>query len=101
LSDIAYLVNSKAAHGGSVQPASQSEYALAFDNKHLFFDHFTYIRNSCTTVEKGIGNAGKAGFKHAVDFSNDFRKFIDRGNVLDLAVGIIMGSAFTAIVNSL
>lgn len=31
----------------------------------------------------------------------EFRKFIMRGNVLDLAVGIIIGTAFTAIVNSL
>jgi large conductance mechanosensitive channel len=31
----------------------------------------------------------------------EFREFIARGNVIDLAVGIIMGAAFTAIVNSL
>lgn len=31
----------------------------------------------------------------------EFKKFIMRGNVLDLAVGIIMGAAFTTIVNSL
>ncbi len=31
----------------------------------------------------------------------EFQKFIMRGNVLDLAVGIIIGAAFTAIVNSL
>jgi large conductance mechanosensitive channel len=32
---------------------------------------------------------------------NEFREFIARGNVMDLAVGIIIGAAFTAIVNSL
>lgn len=32
---------------------------------------------------------------------NEFKAFIARGNVIDLAVGIIMGSAFTAIVSSL
>lgn len=32
---------------------------------------------------------------------NEFRKFILRGNVIDLAVGIIIGAAFTAVVNSL
>jgi len=32
---------------------------------------------------------------------SEFRKFIMRGNVLDLAVGIIIGAAFTTIVNSL
>lgn len=31
----------------------------------------------------------------------EFRKFIMRGNVLDLAVGIIIGAAFTTVVNSL
>jgi large conductance mechanosensitive channel len=31
----------------------------------------------------------------------EFRDFIARGNVMDLAVGIIIGAAFTAIVNSL
>jgi large conductance mechanosensitive channel len=31
----------------------------------------------------------------------EFQKFILRGNVVDLAVGIIIGAAFTAIVNSL
>lgn len=31
----------------------------------------------------------------------EFREFISRGNVMDMAVGIIVGSAFTAIVNSL
>lgn len=32
---------------------------------------------------------------------DEFKKFISRGNVIDLAVGVIIGSAFTAIVNSL
>lgn len=31
----------------------------------------------------------------------EFRDFIARGNVVDMAVGIIMGAAFTAIVNSM
>mgnify|MGYP001344818294 CR=1 FL=1 len=34
-------------------------------------------------------------------YASEFRAFISRGNVIDLAVGIIMGAAFTAIVNSL
>ncbi len=32
---------------------------------------------------------------------NEFKQFVARGNVIDLAVGVIMGAAFTAIVNSL
>lgn len=31
----------------------------------------------------------------------EFREFISRGNVLDMAVGVIVGGAFTSIVNSL
>ncbi len=31
----------------------------------------------------------------------EFKEFISKGNVLDMAVGIIMGTAFTAIVNSI
>ena len=31
----------------------------------------------------------------------EFKKFISRGNVMDMAVGVIIGSSFTAIVNSL
>ena len=31
----------------------------------------------------------------------DFKEFISRGNVIDLAVGVIIGASFTAIVTSL
>ena len=34
-------------------------------------------------------------------FMAEFKKFISRGNVMDMAVGIIIGGAFTSIVNSL
>ncbi len=34
-------------------------------------------------------------------FRKEFIDFINRGNVMDLAVGIVVGSAFTAIVTSL
>jgi len=37
----------------------------------------------------------------AKGFIKEFKEFISKGNVIDLAVGIIIGSAFTAIVNSL
>ena len=33
-------------------------------------------------------------------FFGEFKKFIARGNVIDLAVGVIIGAAFTAITNS-
>lgn len=34
-------------------------------------------------------------------FIAEFKEFIARGNVIDMAVGIIIGGAFTSIVNSL
>ena len=34
-------------------------------------------------------------------FLGEFKKFIARGNVMDMAVGIIIGGAFTSIVSSL
>jgi large conductance mechanosensitive channel len=39
-------------------------------------------------------------FKGAIMF-HEFKEFISRGNVMDMAVGIIMGAAFTTIVNSM
>lgn len=35
------------------------------------------------------------------NFFREFKKFITRGNVVDMAVGVIVGSSFTAIVNGL
>ena len=34
-------------------------------------------------------------------FGKEFKEFISKGNIFDMAVGLIIGSAFTAIVNSL
>ena len=34
-------------------------------------------------------------------FLNEFKEFISRGNVIDMAVGVVIGSAFSKIVTSL
>ena len=34
-------------------------------------------------------------------FFNEFKEFISRGNVMDMAIGIIIGGAFTSVVSSL
>ncbi|MBR5559369.1 MAG: large-conductance mechanosensitive channel protein MscL [Oscillospiraceae bacterium] len=39
--------------------------------------------------------------KRVKAFFSEFKEFISRGSVIDLAVGIIVGGAFTSIVNSL
>ena len=43
----------------------------------------------------------KRGIRIMKSFMKEFKEFISRGNVMDMAVGIIIGGAFTAIVNSL
>ena len=35
------------------------------------------------------------------NFMKEFKEFINRGNVVDMAVGIMIGAAFKAIVDSL
>ena len=44
---------------------------------------------------------GERGFRGGLSQLGDFRKFILRGNVVDLAVGIVIGAAFTGVVNAL
>lgn len=44
---------------------------------------------------------GKSGVYKVVGFCEDFRKFINLGNVVDLAIAVIIGAAFGAVVTSL
>ena len=46
-------------------------------------------------------NSLKDSLKSKASIIGEFKTFIARGNVLDMAVGLIVGSAFTAIVTSL
>lgn len=41
------------------------------------------------------------GLKKAKGFINDFKQFATKGNVIDMAVGVMVANAFTKIVNSL
>jgi len=41
------------------------------------------------------------GMKAMGKVTDDFKKFAFKGNIIDMAVGVVVGSAFTAIVNSL
>src|SRR5581483_7009033 len=46
--------------------------------------------------------SGKPGPKEPdMSLFDEFKKFAMRGNVMDLAVGVVIGAAFTGIVNSL
>ncbi len=52
--------------------------------------------------EEKVEEGTKKEKKHRVRaFFSDFTTFIKRGNILDMAVGVIIGGAFTAIVNAL
>ncbi|KAF9179578.1 hypothetical protein BGZ51_006826 [Haplosporangium sp. Z 767] len=64
------------------------------------------VKGGISNVEKGVTNVGSKlnkvpGVSHGVSFLADYRKFMDRGNVIDLAVAVVIGAAFTAIVTSL
>lgn len=56
-------------------------------------------------VAKSRSEKAKEAFAKTKEKSGEFRKefieFINRGSVVDLAVGVAVGGAFTAIVNSL
>jgi large conductance mechanosensitive channel len=49
--------------------------------------------------EKAL-NGSKKTVKKVGTFFQSFKDFINRGNVVDLAVGIVMGTAFGLVVNS-
>ncbi|GAC1432145.1 MAG: large conductance mechanosensitive channel protein MscL [Ktedonobacteraceae bacterium] len=48
-----------------------------------------------------VRDLGGRGLRGGFNQLGDFRKFILRGNVVDLAVGIVIGAAFTAVVTAL
>ena len=56
-----------------------------------------------TKEEKAAAKAAKKAERKAKGEGlwNDFKKFISKGNVLDMAVGVIIGGAFNAIVTAL
>ncbi|MCL1879371.1 MAG: large conductance mechanosensitive channel protein MscL [Actinomycetia bacterium] len=55
------------------------------------------IRDS---VRDGVRSGVKGSVKHGTKIAKEFRDFISRGNVLDLAVAVVMGAAFNAIITS-
>lgn len=61
-------------------------------NKSKIQSHLEKQRTRNTAVAEKVNNN---------KFLNEFKEFINRGSVVDLAVGIVVGSAFTSIVNSL
>lgn len=52
-------------------------------------------------VNKNIRNGAKKVSEKGTQFFGEFKTFILRGNVMDLAVGVLIGSAFQGLVTSL
>ncbi|GCF06661.1 large conductance mechanosensitive channel protein MscL [Dictyobacter arantiisoli] len=47
-----------------------------------------------------LADYGKRGFQGGLSTLGDFRKFLLRGNVVDLAVGVVIGAAFNGLVQA-
>jgi len=52
-------------------------------------------------VVLSVGKGATQGAKKAVGFFKDFLQFLNKGNVIDLATGVVIGGAFTKIVDSI
>lgn len=59
------------------------------------------MQQSCQARFMRIAEIAEKGVDKMKKFFEEFKEFISKGNVMDLAVGMIIGSAFTAIVTSL
>ncbi len=68
-------------------------------NKDSLFAHICYSDKRWVWVTRILNRA--RGTEMANGMLNEFREFIARGNVIDLAVGVIIGGAFGGIVSSL
>jgi hypothetical protein len=51
-------------------------------------------------AEEGVKKLSAVGAKNAISFFQDFKQFLARGNVIDLAVALVVGGAFGVIVTS-
>ena len=52
-------------------------------------------------MKKIIKDEAKKAHKKTKKFFEEFKTFANKGNAIDLAVGVVIGSAFTKIVNNL
>jgi large conductance mechanosensitive channel len=71
-----------------------------FASATLFFIIRAMILVPLSAVHRSSCRIRKRG-KQMKSFMKEFKEFISRGNVMDMAVGIMIGGAFTAIVTSL
>lgn len=71
--------------------------------KKTFHSAGSTAKNIGSAVDKNVGkiSKGASAASSKVPFLKEFLAFISKGNVIDLAVAVIIGTAFTAIVTSL
>jgi large conductance mechanosensitive channel len=75
---------------------------MAVDIAGLFFMPRLFSEQSISAIERLQEDLRSSNKKREIGIMlKDFRDFIARGNVVDLAVGVIIGGAFGAIVKSL
>ncbi|MEG2348453.1 MAG: large conductance mechanosensitive channel protein MscL [Clostridia bacterium] len=58
-------------------------------------------KNSREKIEKEIKSSTDEARKKVRKTLDDYKSFATRGNIVDMAIGVVLGSAFTNIVNSL
>src|SRR5689334_11387006 len=70
-----------------------------------YFQGFTLIVSEvvgfCISRGAAYNEANFITLRERMTMWNDFKTFIMRGNVIDMAVGVIIGAAFSGIVTSL
>ena len=59
------------------------------------------IPDSCDELVDVTKETTKKAGKKSKEFWNDFKKFVAKGNVIDLAVAVVVGAAFNKMVTSL
>src|ERR1051326_363583 len=65
--------------------------------KH-FIEEKEFVMSNNNVFDRARGY-GAQGLKAGINVLGGFQQFILRGNVIDLAVGIVIGAAFTTVIN--
>jgi large conductance mechanosensitive channel len=86
--------------GLSGEPAILSERSACFGTKAVAAD--AAVTETILAVPKGLQQSGPSPQGvHDMGFATEFKEFALKGNVMDLAVGVIIGAAFGRIVDSI
>lgn len=59
------------------------------------------IRGQLASASHNVKNAGRFVTSKSVGIISNFKSFVNKGNAFDLAVGLVIGTAFTAVVNAI